>query len=149
MEHSGRGFLAGQTALSAACAVPMCLWDSTQNWIDRLVHLWRFRLCCLLLLRVMVRMTNVQSTWVVELWEPWLGLESRFRLHLPSSCGLLWIQRAFSHPCIHGLWCFLLGFSLLVCGLGTGISHGCAHFVLSLERLCGTRVATHCEGCND
>ena len=67
MEHGGCGFLAGQTALSAACAVPMCLWDGTQNWIDRLVHLWRFRLYCLLLLRVMVLMTNVQSTWAVEL----------------------------------------------------------------------------------
>ena len=42
MEHGGCGFLAGQTALSAACAVPMCLWDGTQNWIDRLVHLWAF-----------------------------------------------------------------------------------------------------------
>ena len=125
MEHGGRGFRAGQTALSATVGVPMCSWDNT------------------LLLRVMVLMANVRFTWAFELWETWLGQESRFRLHSPSSCGL------FSHPYVHGLWRFLLSFSSLVCGLGTGISHGYAHFVLSLERLCGTRVATHCDDCND
>ena len=82
MEHGGRGFRAGQTALSATVGVPMCSLDSTQYW-------WRFRLCCPLLLRVMVLMANVQFTFAFELWETWLGLESRFRLHSPSSCGLL------------------------------------------------------------
>ena len=81
MEHGGRGFRAGQTALSAACAVPMCSWDSTQSWIVRLVHLWRFQPCCLLLLRVMVfdlgfplvgtmvtSTESFQTPFTIELW---------------------------------------------------------------------------------
>ena len=37
-KHGGRGFLAGQTALSAACVVPMWLWDSTQNQLRWFLH---------------------------------------------------------------------------------------------------------------
>ena len=45
-------------------AVSMCSWDSmsqhvsTQCWIVRLVPLWRFQLCSLLLLRVIVPKTG-------------------------------------------------------------------------------------------
>ena len=63
-------------------AVSMCSWDSmsqhvsTQYWIVRLVPLWRFQLCSLLLLRVMVPKTGVRLTWAFHLWEPWIRLQS-------------------------------------------------------------------------
>ena len=49
---------------------------STQYWIVRLVPLWRFQPCSLLLLRVMVPKTGVRLTWAFHLWEPWIRLQS-------------------------------------------------------------------------
>ena len=140
MEHGGRGFRAGQTGLSAARAVLMCSWDSTQYWIVRLVHLWRFQLCCLLHLRVMV----LKDECAIDLGFRVVGtmvtstesVQTPFTIELWGHCGssehsLIFRITTFDDSC----WVF----STLVCRLGTGISHGYAHIVLSLGRLCGIR----------
>ena len=80
----------------------------------------------------MVRSTeSVQTPFTIELW---VIVDPASILSSLDSRPVAFLVVSFPRWCV---------------GLGTGISHGYAQFVLSLERLCGTRVATHCDYCNN
>ena len=141
MEHRGRGFRAGQTALRCRRCTNVLVGQHTV--LVAFPALLSFASaghgthgeCAIYLgFRVVGTMVwsreSVQTPFTIELWV----------IVDPASI----FSSLYSRPVA-----FLVGLSSLVCGLGTGISHGYAHFVLSLERLCGTRVATHCNDCND